>query len=371
MFPMVDSVSPASFKSGLTVADIAYYKDGAGAWTSLAITDTATEIASTGMYTVELTAAELNHDLIMIKMTGSGAADSGIIIRTFDVDIEDLVRSTTPANTFDVAATGEGGIDFSNSKGTHPTVPIVTDITNDVGITQAAADKVWSSAARTLTSFGTLVADIWAYATRTLTAGTKDSEIDAIKAKTDNLPVDPADQSALEAEHSNLYSAIQNIPGEIWTITPRTLSSFGTLVADVADQVWNELISEHTGETTFGGKNQKIIPSETIGDYKADVSTLSTASALSTHDGKLDTANTNIDALILSMSRVLGLTYENSYMHSRVYSAGKVTSVKLDSYDSKANANSHDGSTGIVAKYTQTMTYSGDTLSTFKMVKDS
>jgi hypothetical protein len=35
---------------------------------------------------------------------------------------------------------------------------------------QAAADKVWSSAARTLTSFGTLAADVWAVATRTLTA---------------------------------------------------------------------------------------------------------------------------------------------------------------------------------------------------------
>ena len=39
-----------------------------------------------------------------------------------------------------------------------------------VNITQTAADKVWASAARTLTSFGTLVADIWASATRTLTS---------------------------------------------------------------------------------------------------------------------------------------------------------------------------------------------------------
>lgn len=49
-------------------------------------------------------------------------------------------------------------------------VATTTNVTNDVGITQAGADKVWSSAARTLTSFGTLVADVWANATRTLTA---------------------------------------------------------------------------------------------------------------------------------------------------------------------------------------------------------
>lgn len=82
MFPMVDSASPASFKSGLTVTDTGYYKDGAGSWTVLTITDTVTEIGTTGMYTLELTAGEMDHDLIMIKMSGSGAADSAIIIRT-------------------------------------------------------------------------------------------------------------------------------------------------------------------------------------------------------------------------------------------------------------------------------------------------
>jgi hypothetical protein len=37
---------------------------------------------------------------------------------------------------------------------------------------QGAADKVWSTAARSLTTFGTLAADVWAVATRVLTAGT-------------------------------------------------------------------------------------------------------------------------------------------------------------------------------------------------------
>ena len=52
----------------------------------------------------------------------------------------------------------------------------VASVTADVGITQAAADKVWGTTARTLTGFGTLVADIatavWGAATRLLTAGT-------------------------------------------------------------------------------------------------------------------------------------------------------------------------------------------------------
>lgn len=79
-----------------------------------------------------------------------------------------------------VAVLAEFSIENRNMRGTdigglnnfdpaNDDVAVVTDVTNDVGVTQAGADKVWASAARTLTSFGTLIADIWAYATRTLT----------------------------------------------------------------------------------------------------------------------------------------------------------------------------------------------------------
>jgi hypothetical protein len=49
------------------------------------------------------------------------------------------------------------------------------------------AQGVWEYVNRTLTDFGTLVSDIWSAVARTLTAGTKDAEIDAIKAKTDTV----------------------------------------------------------------------------------------------------------------------------------------------------------------------------------------
>jgi len=76
---MVDSSVPSVFKSGVSPVDIAYYKDGAGAWTSLAITDTATEIGSTGLYELDLTASELNHDYVIIKFAVSGAADTAFL----------------------------------------------------------------------------------------------------------------------------------------------------------------------------------------------------------------------------------------------------------------------------------------------------
>lgn len=75
-FPMVDSSIPSSYKTGLSVAITAYYKDGASAWASLSIADSVSEIGSTGVYQLDLLAAELNHDLAFIKFTATGAADT-------------------------------------------------------------------------------------------------------------------------------------------------------------------------------------------------------------------------------------------------------------------------------------------------------
>ena len=100
--PMVDSATPANFKTGLTVADTAYYKDGAGAWSALAITDTFAEIGATGIYEIDLTAAELNHDQVIIKLSSAGAADSLVIFEMDAKEIDDI--PTTAMRGTDSAA---------------------------------------------------------------------------------------------------------------------------------------------------------------------------------------------------------------------------------------------------------------------------
>lgn len=100
--PMVDSATPAQFKTGLTVADEAYYKDGAGAWTALSITDTFAEIGTSCIYAITLTAAELNHDRVIIKLTATGAADSFIMFEMDSIEIDDI--PTTPMRGTDSAA---------------------------------------------------------------------------------------------------------------------------------------------------------------------------------------------------------------------------------------------------------------------------
>lgn len=84
-FPMLTAASPETFITGETVADTAYYKDGSGAWTSLAIADTVAEIGTTGMYEVNLVAAEMNHDQVIIKMTSASASDAAFV---FDMRTE-------------------------------------------------------------------------------------------------------------------------------------------------------------------------------------------------------------------------------------------------------------------------------------------
>lgn len=74
-----------------------------------------------------------------------------------------------PVNATKIGGTTQTGRDIGASV-------IAASVTADVGITQAGADKVWASTTRTLSSFGSLVADIaaavWGAATRLLTAGT-------------------------------------------------------------------------------------------------------------------------------------------------------------------------------------------------------
>ena len=66
---------------------------------------------------------------------------------------------------------------------------------------------------------------------------------------------------------------------------PWSLLAVGFPAADIADAVWDEVISGHTAAGSFGAKNQKVVPSETVGDYKADVSTLALEATLTAIKG--------------------------------------------------------------------------------------
>lgn len=202
-FPMYDISEPGLMLTGLTVTDTAYYRDG-GSWTSLSISDSVSEIGSTGMYQISLSAGELNHDQIVIKFSSmSGgtllAPELMYVIKTYDADVDDLVRSTTPANTLDVAATGEVGLDFGNTTGTHPNVNLADD-----AITSAKYDE------------------------------------------TTAYPLASADSGATEVARTGADGdTLKTLSDQIDGITPSD-------PAAVADAVWDELLSGHTGAGSFG-----------------------------------------------------------------------------------------------------------------------
>lgn len=76
-------------------------------------------------------------------------------------------------------------------------------------------------------------ATIWSYANRTLTAGTKDTEIDQINAKTAALPVDPSSEGTLTTGITAILAAITGLNDitaqQVWEYATRSLTEPVTL----------------------------------------------------------------------------------------------------------------------------------------------
>jgi len=145
------------------------------------------------------------------------------------------LEPTTAGRKLDVSAGGEAGLDWANVGSPTTTNNLsgttVKAVTDDVGITQAGADKSWSTTNRSLTTFGTLIADIWANVSRTLSDKTGfalTSAYDAAKTAGD----------ATAANQTTINNNILALPAAVWAAGGRTLTSFGTLVSDVAAAVW-------------------------------------------------------------------------------------------------------------------------------------
>jgi hypothetical protein len=103
---------------------------------------TSLPVAITGATRVlafSLTAAEVNGGHAAVLCHDAAGAEWADVIFEFDMTDateDDLVRSVTPANAL--------AVDASNRV-------TAVSVTNDVGVTQAGADKVWATATRALT----------------------------------------------------------------------------------------------------------------------------------------------------------------------------------------------------------------------------
>ncbi len=140
-----------------------------------------------------------------------------------------------------------------------------------------------------LTDTGTTIPDIL---TAIKGAGWSDETLVALMTGIESGSVDEATiRSAVGLASANLDTQLSTIDTVVDTI-----SADMATVDEMADSVWDEEINAHVTAGTFGAKNQRVVPSETINDYKADVSGLATAAALQAVDDLVDELESRLTA---------------------------------------------------------------------------
>ncbi len=117
VFPLQEADAGAdNFKTGASPAVTAYFKDAAGAWTSFVPANAIAEIASTGMYSLDLTAAEMDHDQVLLKFTAATAFDDAVLLRTVGVRLADgVAHGGTPGSSAATLALANINVTSSSS----------------------------------------------------------------------------------------------------------------------------------------------------------------------------------------------------------------------------------------------------------------
>jgi len=267
-FSMTDSTTPANLKSGLSVTKLGYYKDGAGAWSGLSIAASVAEISTSGLYTLVLTSDEMNHDQIMLKFTATGAVAKVIEIHTFAVNVDDLVRSTTPANT--LAVDSNSRIDVGKWLGTAVTLSATTN-KPEVDVNSISND---SAAANNAEAFF----DGTGYAGTNNTIPTVTGVTNTVSADVVSVSGDSAAAGNLESDYDGTgYNKANSTIGTCTTNTDMRGTDNALLASSAPANFSNMAITVTTGKVTVGTNDDKagysIAGTKTNLDALNDVST--------------------------------------------------------------------------------------------------
>lgn len=166
-FGLVNATSGAAV-TGASVTGQRAIDSGAQA----AITGTIAEIGN-GQYRADLSQADTNGDFIGYLFTATGAVPVSRFARTTNADLLDGVRLGLTALP-NANAGAAGGLPTGNASGQVTVASIVTDGVSAAAFSQAAADKVWASATRSLTAavtVGTINANVITAASLATDAG--------------------------------------------------------------------------------------------------------------------------------------------------------------------------------------------------------
>jgi hypothetical protein len=196
----------------------------------------------------------------------------------------------------------------------------------------------------------------------------KDDEIDAIKSKTDNLPVDPASETNVDANETKIDSIITTLGtliADIWSYVTRTLTGIGT----------SGIASESNATTN---KNDIITQ---IDDNETKIDNLSTQltnaetniiTEIDANEVKIDAITTDITAhrntVETKILNILGLTQHNTQIKDQVYDASdNLTSATIRLYPSGTDA---ENDTNHFQEYFMTAEYDSESRLTKYVVKE-
>jgi len=220
--------------------------------------DVATLITTVGAAGVGLTEAGGDGDHLTAipgssdpwDVTLPGAYGAGKAGKIVGDNIDELISSRMPTTHLDATAGKLDGVALADT---------VTDVSNDVGITQTGADKVWTSAARTLTAFSTTLAlSVW----HVLESAIVTASTIGVKVKTN---LDDTVASRMATTHIDATGgAVDNVTTVATTTTNTDMVAAAPTAAAVADQVWEEAIADHSG--TGGSTAEALAAAGGAGD---------------------------------------------------------------------------------------------------------
>lgn len=383
-------------------ADPGIFTMAAGDNISVFLPDNTVAISGTAQ-TANDNGADINTLLTRIIGTlasGTHNAQSGdayAIVNDGSYGNAQLVRSTTPANTLDVSATGESGLDFDNIKdatGAHTltniTVPVTTAVTDRVTANTDqiegadATDQIRDSILDDATRFSGANIDA-AISSRAVAGDNMNLADNAItSAKYDESTAFPvasvdsgstaiartgADSDTLETLSDQIDSTSTHTAADVWTSTTRTLSSFGTLVADTVTAVWAALTSALTTAGSIGKKlsdwvlgsdNKTLLSTDAqSGVTIPTVTTVGTCTTNSDMVAEAPTANQNRDAILDDATRFSGANIDTTISSRSSHTAANVWAVGSRTLTSFGTLVA-DTATAVWAAVTRTLTGGGD-----------
>ena len=178
-------------------------------------------------------------------------------------------------------------------------------------------------------------------------------------------------------DNISLYT--DTVEGTLSTISLSQATNYATLRSDIAavptvGEINDELELYHgTGlwDTTadLSATNALItnLDGDVVNSTNGRLASISGIPALAR--AEMDANSTKFASMTSTLARIAGLVHENTYVTFTYDGNSDNTTSTIQLYDTKANADTHNGTAGLVATYNMTATYAAHVPATVKVTK--